>query len=198
MTTGGANYRADAVIMNADFARGIQRLVPHHTIRIAPDYKANLREIDQHHPPGEDPSFYIQNPCMTNSTLAPAGKSTLYLLAPVSKQLVNTNWKTEASKMRRRLLEKAALLGFENLERRIEFEKVITPDDWESQYDIHLGATFNLAHTFSQLLHLRPRNRFQDVPELYLTGGGIHPGSGLPVIFESARITSRLLLKDLQ
>jgi phytoene desaturase len=31
---------------------------------------------------------------------------------------------------------------------------------------------------------------------VYLTGGGTHPGSGLPVIYESARITSRLLLQD--
>ena len=29
---------------------------------------------------------------------------------------------------------------------------------------------------------------------MYLVGGGTHPGSGLPVIFESARITSRLLV----
>jgi phytoene desaturase len=28
-------------------------------------------------------------------------------------------------------------------------------------------------------------------------GGGTHPGSGLPVIFESARISVRLLLADL-
>jgi phytoene desaturase len=33
---------------------------------------------------------------------------------------------------------------------------------------------------------------------MYLVGGGTHPGSGLPVIFESARITSRLLLEDLR
>jgi phytoene desaturase len=33
---------------------------------------------------------------------------------------------------------------------------------------------------------------------MYLVGGGTHPGSGLPVIFESARITSRLLLQDLE
>ena len=234
VTTNRADYHADAVVMNADFARGIQHLVPdhlrpswsnrkiakkrfscstfmlylgldgtspglpHHTIRIASDYKANLREIDQHRLPGEDPSFYIQNPCVTDSTLAPAGKSTLYLLAPVSNQLAKTDWKTEAPKMRRRLLEKAAALGFEDLERRVEFEKIITPDDWDSQYDIHLGATFNLAHTFPQMLHLRPQNRFQNVPGLYLTGGGTHPGSGLPVIFESARITSRLLLEDFQ
>ena len=47
------------------------------------------------------------------------------------------------------------------------------------------------------MLHLRPRNRFEDLDGVYLTGGGTHPGSGLPVIFESARITSRLLLEDL-
>ena len=32
---------------------------------------------------------------------------------------------------------------------------------------------------------------------MYLVGGGTHPGSGLPVIFESARISSKLLLEDL-
>jgi phytoene desaturase len=47
------------------------------------------------------------------------------------------------------------------------------------------------------MLHLRPRNRFEDLDGVYLVGGGTHPGSGLPVIFESARISSRLLLADL-
>lgn len=46
------------------------------------------------------------------------------------------------------------------------------------------------------MLHLRPRNRFNDLDGVYLVGGGTHPGSGLPVIFESSRITSRLLLDD--
>jgi phytoene desaturase len=31
---------------------------------------------------------------------------------------------------------------------------------------------------------------------MYLVGGGTHPGSGLPVIYSSARITSDLLLGD--
>ena len=44
------------------------------------------------------------------------------------------------------------------------------------------------------MLHLRPRNRFEDLDGVYLVGGGTHPGSGLPVIYESARITTRLLL----
>ena len=47
------------------------------------------------------------------------------------------------------------------------------------------------------MLHLRPRNRFDDLESVYLVGGGTHPGSGLPVIYESARITSRLIGEDL-
>jgi phytoene desaturase len=42
-----------------------------------------------------------------------------------------------------------------------------------------------------------PQNRFEDVDGIYLTSGGTHPGSGLPVIFQSARISSELLLEDL-
>jgi len=32
---------------------------------------------------------------------------------------------------------------------------------------------------------------------VYLVGGGTHPGSGLPVIFESSKISARLLARDL-
>ena len=65
-------------------------------------------------------------------------------------------------------------------------------------FGLYKGATFSMAHSLDQMLHLRPHNRFEDVDAMYLVGGGTHPGSGLPVIFESARITSRLLLEDLK
>jgi phytoene desaturase len=62
---------------------------------------------------------------------------------------------------------------------------------------VHEGATFNLAHSLDQMLCFRPHNRFEDIKGVYLVGGGTHPGSGLPVIFESARISCRLLAQDL-
>src|SRR5204863_8669374 len=86
--------------------------------------------------------------------------------------------------------------GYGDLEKRIRYERVITPADWDHTYEIYRGATFNLAHTLGQMLHLRPHNRFEDLDGMYLVGGGTHPGSGLPVIFESARISSRFLLED--
>lgn len=48
------------------------------------------------------------------------------------------------------------------------------------------------------MLNRRPHNRFEDLESVYLVGGGTHPGSGLPVIFESAKITSQLIEEDAQ
>ena len=91
------------------------------------------------------------------------------------------------------LIEKRA--GLPDLRRRIRAERVITPLDWQEDGRIYLGATFNLAHTFSQLLYLRPRNKFEELDRCYLVGGGTHPGSGLPTIYESARISSNLICR---
>lgn len=228
-----AEHTADALVINADFARAMTRLVPnrlrrrwtdarierkkfscstfmlylgiegryddvpHHTIHCAADYATNLADIEQRHLLSEDPSFYVQNAGVTDPTLAPPGHSTLYILAPVTHQHPNVDWKREASAFRARLLRQLSKIGLTDVDKRIRFEKMVTPADWEHSYEVYRGATFNLAHTWRQMLHLRPRNRFEDVDGVYLVGGGTHPGSGLPVIYESARITSRLLLEDL-
>jgi phytoene desaturase len=224
--------RADALIINADFARSMSRLVPdrlrhrwtdrkiarkkfscstfmmylgvegsfelpHHNIHIAADYARNLDEIENQHLLSDDPSFYVQNASVTDPTLAPRGMSTLYVLVPVTHQHPNVDWSRERERYRALTLKQISKAGFADIEKRIRFERVITPADWDRQYEIYKGATFNLAHSLDQMLHLRPHNRFEDLDGIYLVGGGTHPGSGLPVIFESARISTRLLLVDL-
>jgi phytoene desaturase len=41
----------------------------------------------------------------------------------------------------------------------------------------------------------RPRNQFEELGNCYLVGGGTHPGSGLPTILESARISANLICR---
>jgi phytoene desaturase len=169
----------------------------HHTIYMSRDYVANLADIEEHHRlTGDDPSFYVQNACVTDPSLAPPGCSALYVLIPVTHQHPNVDWSKESDRYRAVALRQLRRLGID-LEGRIRCEHRVTPADWESRYAVYRGATFNLAHTLLQMLHLRPRNRFEDLDGVYLVGGGTHPGSGLPVIYESARITARLLLDDL-
>lgn len=230
--TASGNQLADAVIVNADFARAMEKLVPdrlrrrwtdakiakkkfscstfmmylgvegrfdlpHHTIHIAENYAQNLDEIENQHVLSDDPSFYVQNACATDPTLAPRGHSTLYVLAPVPHQHPNVDWSRERSRFRNLILKQIKKAGYDLTPARIRYERIITPADWDTRYEIYRGATFNLAHSLDQMLHLRPHNRFEDLDGVYLVGGGTHPGSGLPVIFESARISTRLLLNDL-
>jgi phytoene desaturase len=231
--TESGDYRCDALIINADFAKTMTSLVPdrlrrrwsdrrlakkryscstfmmylgiegrfnhlaHHTIFLAEDYRRNVRAIETGDVPPEAPSLYVQNACVTDSEQAPPGHSTLYILVPVGNLAGGIDWRREAPRYRELVVRRLAALGIQDLERRIRFEKIITPADWEHGMQIYRGATFNLAHTMGQMLHNRPRNRFEDLEQVYLVGGGTHPGSGLPVIFESARITSRLMAQDL-
>ncbi len=169
----------------------------HHNIYVAENYRQNLDEIEHQHRLTENPSFYVENPCRTDPTMAPAGHSALYVLVPVSHQHPNIDWNRERGRYRQIALRQLAKIGLPDIERRIRFERVVTPAEWEGQLGIYRGATFNLAHNLGQMLHLRPRNRFEEFDRMYLVGGGTHPGSGLPVIFESARISARLLLEDL-
>lgn len=172
--------------------------LPHHNIHISSDYERNLREIEQDHLLSEEPSFYVQNPSVTDTTLAPKGQSGLYILVPVTHQHPNVNWNIEADRFRETTLNSLAKIGLTDIRDRIRFEHRITPNDWQQNYAIYRGATFNLAHNLGQMLHRRPNNRFEELNGVYLVGGGTHPGSGLPVIYESSRITSKLLMQDLK
>jgi phytoene desaturase len=120
------------------------------------------------------------------------------VLVPVTHESANVNWDWQEAGFRALALRQLEKIGITDVERRIRVERRLTPAGWNSEFHLHLGATFSMAHSLKQMLHLRPHNRFEDLDGVYLVGGGTHPGSGLPVIFESARITSRLLLEDMQ
>ena len=171
--------------------------IPHHTIYLSENYRDNLADIETRHVLSRDPSMYVQNACVTDPTLAPPGMSTLYLLIPVTHRHPNVDWSREAPRFREVALDQFERIGIRGVRERIRYERMLTPDDWQDGYEIYRGATFNLSHDLTQMLHMRPHNRFEDVERMYLVGGGTHPGSGLPVIYSSARITTDLLLQDL-
>jgi phytoene desaturase len=230
--TAEACHQADAVIVNADFAHAMTRLVPgrrrrrwsdrnlarkryscstfmlylgvegrfdhlaHHTIYMARDYARNLDEIERRPRPLGGPVVLRAKRLRHRPDPGPPGCSTLYVLVPVTHQHPNVDWAKERDRYRGVALRQLGRVGIEDVSRRIRCERVVTPADWEAM-GIYRGATFSLAHSLGQMLHLRPPNRFDELKRVYLVGGGTHQGSGLPVIFESARISTRWLLEDL-
>jgi phytoene desaturase len=104
------------------------------------------------------------------------------------------DWQAHCQNVREQVLDTLGeRLGLSDLREHIECEKIITPQTWETDEHVYKGATFSLSHKFSQMLYWRPHNRFEELENCYLVGGGTHPGSGLPTIYESARISSNLI-----
>jgi phytoene desaturase len=177
---------------------GIKKQYPlnHHNIVFAGDYKTNVRDIFSNKTLSEDFSFYIQNAAATDPGLAPPGKSTLYILVPAPNNRSGIDWTREKDAFKERALDSIIRrTGMADLRKHIEVERVLSPGEWESSENVYLGATFNLAHQFSQLLYWRPRNQFEELDNCYLVGGGTHPGSGLPTIYVSAKLSSDLISK---
>ena len=177
---------------------GLDKLydLPHHTIVFAKDYQTNISNIFSNKQLSEDFSFYVQNASLNDSLLAPAGKSALYVLAPMPNNASGIDWQAQCRIVREQVLDSlGARLGLSDIREHIECEKIITPQTWESDEHVYKGATFSLSHKFSQMLYLRPHNRFEELQNCYLVGGGTHPGSGLPTIYESARLSANLISK---
>jgi phytoene desaturase len=147
----------------------------------------------------QDPSTYVCNPSRIDPTLAPAGHSSLYVLVPTPNDKpgeCKVDWHWAKGELRERTMcQLEQVFGLTDLRSRIRAERLVTPADWKSER-IANGATFNLAHNIGQMLHRRPHHRLQGFDNLWMVGGGTHPGSGLPVIFLSSEITTRLLCEE--
>lgn len=170
--------------------------IPHHNIIFAPDYKSNVDDITVRFTLTDEPSFYVQNASILDESLAPKGKSAIYILVPIPNAFADIDWSRERAGFRDKIIRLAETKGgFTNLNASIEEEMIITPDEWQSTYNVYKGATFNLGHDVNQMLYFRPHNKFEEWDHCYLVGGGTHPGSGLPTIYESGRITANLIMK---
>ena len=226
----GETVAADHVVINADFAYAMSRLIspehrrkytnedlarreyscsifmlyfgikrryeelPHHNIVFADDYQGNVEDISSRKVLSEDPSFYVQNACIVDPSLAPEGKSTLYVLVPVANLTGTIDWEKESRPLRDKIVEMMKTkLGLTDLEEQIEVEKITTPVEWRDGYNVYEGAVFNLAHNIGQMLYFRPHNRSEELESCYVVGGGTHPGSGLPTIWQSGRIAADMI-----
>ncbi|MBT5927696.1 MAG: phytoene desaturase [Verrucomicrobia bacterium] len=167
--------------------------LPHHTIFFAEDYKSNIEDIFKIKTLSKDLSFYVRNASITDPSLAPKGHSALYVLVPVPNLTAQIDWEQKKDAFRDEVIMALETSGgMPDLKNHIREEIVYTPRTWENM-NIQFGATFNLAHSLNQMMYLRPRNKFEELDHCYLVGGGTHPGSGLPMIYESGRIAANLI-----
>ena len=160
---------------------------PHHEIIFSDEYDQYLRDL-MNNKLTDDLAIYMHNPSKIDKTMAPKGKSSLFILLPVPNLKSGIDYGLLKDELREFVINRIKEKHGINLEPLIEEELNYTPKDWEQKENIYQGAVFNLSHGLNQMLHLRPHNKFEEFKNMYLVGGGTHPGSGHPTIYQSALI----------
>jgi len=169
-----------------------------HNFVISEDLDDNLKSIFD----GRlltDPSIYLHIPSKSDSSMAPEGKSSFYVLMPVS-ELITAQYKwtdeTIAHYKQKALNSLSKLPDLQNLSEKIELEMIYTPKDFEKSFSAYRGATFGLQPTLRQSNHWRPQSKSQNCENLYFTGSSTHPGAGVPIAIQGGIICAEELRRD--
>ncbi len=185
------------------FYWGVDKTYPqiaHHNVFLGGDYKASFDQIFKDHRLPDEPSFYVHAPARTDPSAAPQGQDTLYVLVPVGHMDESNRQDWPAMVVRARETVFARLekeMGIGDLCEHIKFEIVNTPLTWKEQFNLEKGAAFGLSHNFWRVGYLRPHNRHKTFKNLYFSGASTHPGTGLPIVLLSARLTTERILKEM-
>ena len=177
---------------------GIQGQHPelaHHNIFFSSDYAAEFDAIFRRRRPPTEPTVYVAITSKTDAGHAPAGCENWFVLVNVPALTPDIDWTAYAADYRQVVLDRLATFGYV-VRPHIQVEHTFTPEDLARQTGAWRGALYGMAlhHPLAPLQ--RPHNRCPDVAGLYFVGGTTHPGGGVPMVMQSAKVVADMIERD--
>ena len=167
--------------------------VAHHTIIMGDSYQELLTDIFHRKVLNDDVSLYLHRPTATDTSFAPPGCDSFYVLCPVPNLKADIDWQQEGEKLQNQIIATLGRTVLPGLEETIVSNFFMTPADFKDDYRSMFGAGFSIAPLFRQSAWFRFHNKAEGVKNLYLVGAGTHPGAGLPGVLSSAKVVDALV-----
>ncbi len=190
-------YTASAFMLYLGVDHKLDGLL-HHNFFLSSEYKENFEAIFRDGRLPDDPSFYAVVPSRTEPRMAPEGMETLFVLVPVPHLNSKVDWRREEARFKEKvydLLEKRA--GVENIREHIVYEKVKTPEDWLSDYNLEEGAAFGIGHGIFQVGYFRPPMASENIEGMYFVGASTRPGTGVPLVTIGAQLVAERIGREI-
>lgn len=183
------------------FYWGVDKKYPqllHHNVFLAGDYRASFDRIFNNLTLPDEPSFYLCVASRSDENLAPGGADGVMALVPVGhlNERAPQEWNALQDRARDHIFERVKAIGIHDLAQSIRFEETFGPPEYLSQLNLSKGAAFGLSHNFTQVGYLRPHNQHARYRNLYFVGASTHPGTGLPIVLLSAKLTAARVLRN--
>jgi phytoene desaturase len=180
------SYSPSCLVWLAGVKGALPTGTAHHNIHFGGQWKEAFDALLEHGRPMPDPSILVTSPTVSDATLAPADRHSLYVLEPMPNLDGNIDWHREGSAIKARLTEKVAALGYPT---DIEVQEMIGPLEWQAK-GMERGTPFALSHKFLQTGPFRPANTDKRIPGAVFVGSGTTPGVGIPMVLTSGRLAA--------
>ncbi len=186
------NYSPSCVTLLIGSNKSYDRLA-HHNIHFGESWNGVFDELIKKKTLMTDPSILVTVPSKDDPALAPAGKSSYYVLFPTPNLSADIDWKKIGPKYRDEMIKALEDRGYDGFGDSIEVEQMTTPLDWKEQ-GMEMGAPFASAHTFFQTGPFRPRNMAAGFENVVFAGSGTQPGVGVPMVLISGRLAAERIV----
>jgi 1-hydroxycarotenoid 3,4-desaturase len=190
-------YRDEELSLSAYVLLAVAQKAPldllHHNVFFSGDYRREFDELIRDRRPPTDPTVYL---CADDRIGDVPETERCFLLSnapPQDEKGRQVDWKSEAPRCRERIVKTLGRFGW-NLSTVAEAE--ITPVEFATRFPSSRGAIYGLSSNSTMAAFKRPPNKVPGVTGLYLAGGTVHPGAGLPMVTLSARIATKLVLEE--
>jgi phytoene desaturase len=190
-------YGCSALVFYWGLDRQYPQLGPHNLF-FSGDYRKGFEDIFKGNTMPDQPNFYIHAPARMDPSAAPAGHDSLYVAVPVGhiNEKNPQDWHTIQGQARAFILERLTQLGISDVESHLKVEVSFGPHDWQRRYNLTHGSAHGLSHKLTQMAYFRPHNRHKRYRNLYFVGASTHPGTGVPTVLVSARLTAQRILEE--
>ncbi len=141
------------------------------------------------------PSLYLYISSKANPVDAPEGMENWFILmnAPIN---TGQNWDSIVKKKREYVLSKMSRLLGKNIEPLIIAEDYLCPSKIENNYLAEQGSIYGNASNDRFSAFYRHPNFSKKIKGLYFAGVSVHPGGGIPLALNSAKIACECLFND--
>jgi phytoene desaturase len=162
-----------------------------HNILFSKDYKKEFDAIFSEQSPIDDPTIYINITSKYCKNDAPEGCENWFVMVNVPH-----NRKPSidyGADLRKNVVSKINRVLKTDIEQYIVAEETLSPLDIENQTSSFGGSLYGNSSNNKFAAFLRHANFSSEIKNLFLVGGSVHPGGGIPLCLLSAKITSQLI-----
>lgn len=163
-----------------------------HNILFSDDYKKEFDNLFNEDYPTDDPTIYINITSKYCKEDAPKGCENWFVMVNVPhNKKPNIEY---AIDIRKNVINKINKILDTNIEQYVLEESILDPIDIEKQTSSIGGSLYGNSSNNKFAAFLRHANFSSSIKGLYLVGGSVHPGGGIPLCLMSAKITSQIIL----